>query len=558
MSQVFVSSGQSFNGATVGPNDFVQVLSGGVALGDTVAGGQLQILAGGSASGTTVGSGFLLVTGGTAASTSVGSGGYDIVAGGVDTGTSIGSGGFLIVNSGGTATDPVVSSGGYLLLSSGTIDGATLLSGTQLAVPGGSVAAGTSIQPSASLDLETLPYSAGDTLSFSSATDLLTINQRAQSAAVQLGGSYAGDDFTLSDDGGGNPPGSRANGTLVTVQTSGGFADTAHNTTITGAIPDAANILGYARYLLTSAGVSGPGPGDYTTVLDQLGDQAIYSTPGTPGGTLTVSGTGQSVVAAGSGNNVVNVSNGTHLIATGLGANTVNLASGYNTLDSEGNDAVLVGTGGDTISITGQTVITGGSATLSVFLYPTGQLTLYTGTGSVKVQGGFGSGAFSGGTDGNNLLVAGTGPTTLYAGGAGDVLVASGGSTTAMNGYGGAETMVGQYSQGTDTFNFNGANVFATGGAGQNIFNIGAGTNNIVAGAGRDVFNFTNGAAGSTYISDFDVTRDQVHLAGYAAGEAATALTGAVIFGNSEILHLRDGTTIGFGGVTGLTASSFV
>ena len=483
MSDIFISAGQVFNGATVGASDFVQVLSGGSASGNTINGGQLQILAGATASATLVNSGFLLVTGGAAANTTVRNSGFDIVAGGTDIGTNVASGGFLIVQSGGTATGAVVSSGSFALLSSGAINNATLQPGASLIVPAGGTATGTVIQPGATLDLATLAFAAGGSSGFNAATGVLSVTEGGRSAAVQLGGSYAGESFTLSDDGGGNPARPGPHGTLITVLSSGGFDDVAHNTTITGAIPDAQTIANYAHLLIASAGVGGPGPAVFSATLDQAGDKVIYSTIGAPRTVLSAGGTGQSVIAAGSGADTVVVTNGTDLIATGSGTNTVTLAGGYNTLDSEGNDTVSVGMGGDTIRVSANAVIYGGNATLSVFLSPNAQLALHTGSASVQVQGGFGSGAFSGGTNGNNLLVAGTGPTTLYAGGAGDVLLASGGSTTIMYGWGGNETMLGQYSQGTDSFNFNGANVTAVGGAGQNLFNIGSGANNIVAGS---------------------------------------------------------------------------
>ena len=127
-----------------------------------------------------------------------------------------------------------------------------------------------------------------------------------------------------------------------------------------------------------------------------------------------------------------------------------------------------------------------------------------------------------------------------------------------MYGYYGSETLTGQFSQGLDTFNFDDANIFAVGGAGTNIFNIGSGANSIVAGTGIDTFNVTNGTAGHTnFISDFNASRDHVHLAGYAPNEITNALGTATTYNGSEILHLRDGTTLAFGSVTGLTQSAF-
>ncbi len=342
------------------------------------------------------------------------------------------------------------------------------------------------------------------------------------------------------------------------------FQNASSPTTITSALPQAQTFEAYAHYdlyLAAPSSITNIGTNLSSVSLDDQGDVAVYTTAGagSDGHVVRVSGTGQSIVSSGDGDDSVVASNGDDLIATGAGANTVYLVSGDNTLASEGNDTVDAGSGSDTISISGDSVINPGVANLNVFLSPSASLELHTGTGSVAVNGGFGSGSFSGGTDGDNLLIAGTGPTTLYAGGNGDTLVASGGSSTTLNGWSGEETMIGQFSQGTDTFNFGAASVFASGGSGTNIFNIGSGSNAIVGLQGTDTFDFTNGAGGgTTYISDFNLASDRVHLSGYAPNQAAVTLGTATYYQGSEILSLDDGTRITFGHVTGITPSNFV
>ena len=338
-----------------------------------------------------------------------------------------------------------------------------------------------------------------------------------------------------------------------------GFINTLANSSINDSMANAELMRSWAHYDLYLAPVVTHG-GNAVSIaaLNGNGDVAVYSTADGSGHVLSANGTGQSVIAAGSGHDNVTLSNGADLLATGVGVNTVNLQSGDNQLRSEGNDTINVGVGHDQIEIGGNSVVNAGAATLLITVDAGATLALHTGTASVEVRGGYGGGAFSGGTDGHNLLVAGTGATTLYAGGDGDVLMASGGTGTTMNGWGGHETMTGQFSQGANVFNANAADAFMVGGSGTNVFNIGTGHANIVAALGTDLFNFVSGNANTTYIAGFKVGADTVHLSGFGADEVGHALGNALYYQGSEILTLRDGANIAFGNVTGLTQSSFV
>ncbi len=594
MGTTIIGAGQTLSGTTITAGT-VEVTSGGSAVGVTVDGGSLQIDAGGVATGTTVEAGYLQImlqgnaantvisgtgsyqlvrSGGVATSTVISDGGSDDVDGGSDIGAIVNMDSSLDVSAGGVATSPVFNSYSNPVLlpvtnisDEGTVNTPTLGKGTELIVSPGYTVTNPILLPGSEIDFAAIAYAADGSASLNSATDVLTIDEGGVATTVQLAGTYAGDSFSLSDDGAFSTFGVGTHGTTVSLNAAsaaptpppGGGFNGSTGITISSAIPAAQAIATLAHQDIAAVDtITGPGTGVFSAALDSSGDQAIYSTIDTTGHVLSASGTGQSVIAAGSGADTVTVGNGNDLIATGTGSNTVYLVTGDNTLDSEGNDQVYVGAGTDTIALSAESVIHGGDANLFVSLTPGAALTLHTGTGSVQVQGGFGSGGFSGGTDGDNLLVAGTGPTTLYAGGAGDVLVASGGSTTTMDGWSGNETMLGQYSQGTDIFNFNSANVFAVGGAGQNTFNIGSGNNDIVSGQGGDVFNFANGSAGgSTYIADFSLANDRIHLSGYSANQAASALSSATVYQGSEILRLSDNTTISLGHVTGLTQASF-
>ncbi len=551
MPNMTIGAGQTVSGPISG--GIYTVTAGGSAVGVTVNNAILAISAGGSAAGTVINAGIVQVFSSGLESGTIVNGGIDSPIGGSDFGLTVNSGGTFNLM-GGIVSGATFNSGSTDTLSGGIVLAATVKTGADLVeFLSGTGLSNISVQPGGEIDFGTLPYNSGGSVTLTTSNDLLTVVEGSAVSSIQLAGNYAGATVTKSDDGVVSPF-TRQDGTLLTFQN---ILPT--GTTVTSALPGAQLVGTYARYYAQTTMGLLEGGGVVSAGIDAAGDVAVASTVDGFGHTLFASGTGQSVIAAGGGADTVTVSNGADLIATGVGKNSVYLATGSNTVYSEGTDSVFVGAGSDTAYISGKTVITAGNASLNVFLQPNAQLTLTTGTGSVQVQGGFGSGTFSGGTNGNNLLVAGTGATTLYAGGNGDVLLASGGSSTTMYGYSGNETMTGQFSQGLDTFNFDSANVFAVGGSGTNLFNIGGGTNSVVAGLGAGTFNFTNGnAGGSTFIAGFNTSLDQIHLAGYAPGEAANALATATVFGGSEILHLRDGTTLGFGGVTGLTSASFV
>ncbi len=344
--------------------------------------------------------------------------------------------------------------------------------------------------------------------------------------------------------------------------TTGGTTSNAHDTTVytanSGFAAAITDILQTARLDVAAAiQLSSDGATIFTAGLDSNGNVTVFSTVDSAGHVISVTGTGHSVIVAGSGNDTVTLANGVDSLVTGLGTNTVHLQSGNHVVYSEGTDIIDAGQGDDQIGISGNTVIEAGAAKLHITLDTGSTLTLHTGTASVVVEGAFGCGAFSGGTDGNNFLVAGTGATTLYAGGDGDMLMASGGTGTTMNGWGGDETFIGQYSSGNDVFNANAANALMIGGTGTNTFNIGTGHTNIVAQLGTDLFNFVSGHANTTYIAGFDVNTGKINLSGFAADEVDHALATATVYQGSEVLHLRDGSSIAFGNLTGLTNSSF-
>ena len=597
---VYVSGG-SASGVTVLSGGHVVVFSGGTAVGTVVAGGgELEVGVSGAASGTTVLYRGIEVVSGVDVGATVHGGGYFTLQGGSATGEYFASGSDPIVavedvvqsSEGGDENGVSASSTPY----SGTITDVTVQGPTGLAIPATYTLGGReTLTPGSYLDLLGIPYQTGASATYDSAGNTLTIRSGATVSTLQLAGSYSGDTFTVV-------PFATDQAISVLEVTSGGQADGAFgfqttpppvyalpagiiasadsappNTTITNdqeitglpvfvvssRMQYSSQVLATVSSTIMAAGRGGLFPGVYSAPLDGAGNQAIYSTIDSAGHAITANGTGQSLIVAGSGRDTVTVSNGTDGIVTGSGASTVNLASGSNIVESGGNDTINVGSGADTIGIDGSSIINTGAARLSVYLPSiatghTANLGLHIGTGSVTVLGGAGSGGFSGGTAGHNLLIAGTGVTTLYAGGDGDLLEASGGQGTTLNGWGGNERLLGEFGAGPLTFNFNSANVSASTGTGQNVVNVGTGNNVIDLSRGSAMLNFTSGAAGKgTYLAYFN-GNDHVHLTGYAADEVSHALGTATIYQGSEVLHLRDGTSIAFGSITGLTTSSFV
>ena len=620
MANSTIGSGQTFTG-TVERGDVVTVLAGGVSSSATVRGGTLVINSGGTATGTLVQgvrvapgqyvdtgyngtfvAGSIVVDDGAMVSgTIIMQGGNEQLFGNGDTGTSVQGGGSYEVY-GGISNHAQLAPGADVsiernFLSPAELNGATVEALSGLTIYRGEAVNSLTLNAGSFVDLPELRYVAGGSAVFDSTSGVLTITEGADSQKLPLAGSYAGDSFRLASEFVGSY---RSTGTVVEVVDSSGVnaafgfnhvgpdyllgngrlpdsppssgTPVAFNSTITaGSVPsviyDPYGVVVSAYRTIANSGAGGLLPGSYAVHLNSGGDQAIYSTiDDGRGHVITATGTGQSQIAAGSGKDTVTVRNGHDQVVTGHGANTVYLETGSNFLISQGDDRIYIGAGTDTIGVSGHTVMFNSRATLDIALERDARLELHTGIGSVDVNGNFGGGTFSGGTGGNNLLVAGTEDTTLYAGGDGDRLFASGGIGTTMNGWGGNETMSGTYGQGANIFNFNGANVTANSGQGQSTFNVGSGNNVVDSSFGISLFNFTNGdVGGATYIGGFSAAANNsggananhVHLAGYASDEMGHALSTATLFQGSETLHLRDGSTIIFGGVTGLTGSSF-
>ncbi len=233
------------------------VYSGGIASAATInAGARQDLTRGGIAIATTVGSGgFENVSGGSTTGTVVDSGGFEIVsAGGTASGTVVDSGGSLVVFSGGAAAGAVVTAGGRLIVLPGgiatgttgtvvstgivvyepgtggsyypaTASGVVVSSGgTEFILPGGS-ATDTTLISGGTIDVTTLAYVNGGSVSVDATTDMLTVIEGSSTYTQQLAGSYSGVAFGLFRDNNGE-------GTFIT-ETAAASVNLAPGTTVT-------------------------------------------------------------------------------------------------------------------------------------------------------------------------------------------------------------------------------------------------------------------------------------------------------------------------------------
>jgi hypothetical protein len=245
------------------------------------------------------------------------------------------------------------------------------------------------------------------------------------------------------------------------------------------------------------------------------------------------------------------------MIFAGAGSTNLILASGVTTLlGNAGGTVAATLAGGGLVDIAyGQTSITADEYT--GYGPGGGAMTILGVGGALTVNGGYG--LFLGAPGGNNHITIVGG--TVFAGGAGDVL-------TATNQQGGDVTFVA--AAGAETINAAGSRntVLVYGGSGPELIKasdvsttvqVGTGATTFVGGnAGLALLQFVAGNATTVEIQNFQPSIDYLQLAGFAPGEAATALAGATTSAGSEHLTLSDGTHITLAGFTGLTASSFI
>ena len=211
----------------------------------------------------------------------------------------------------------------------------------------------------------------------------------------------------------------------------------------------------------------------------------------------------------------------------------------------------------------------------SLLAYGINQNLIATENGMVQpltmVFGGDGADYIEGGGD---VLSGGNGPDTINGGNEGDLiygnqhgdrLLGGGGSDTVFGGQGsdfvsggnGADLLYGNLAddavvgghgtdslyggQGNDTVNGEGGNDLLFGNRGADVINGGAtGNDTLFGGLGNDVFVF-DGAIGADLISDLEISRDRITVAGEIT---------ATQVGTDTILTLTDGSAITLAGIS--------
>jgi hypothetical protein len=238
MSISSISAGQTLENTSITLTD-VQVLSGGLALSDTVGmAGELRIETGASASNVTDLNGFFDVigggvatgstldgdsmvatSGGTAIDTSVTGGSLAISNNGLALNTTVYGGGsdagYLQVGSGGIAQNTTIeggfdevggnemsatlSTGSFLMvLSGGLVTSAFLAPNVETEVQSGGSISAISLATDDSIDFGGLTYASGGTTSLNIATDMLTITENGAVLTLQLMGNETKYGFALS------------------------------------------------------------------------------------------------------------------------------------------------------------------------------------------------------------------------------------------------------------------------------------------------------------------------------------------------------------------------
>jgi Ca2+-binding RTX toxin-like protein len=274
---------------------------------------------------------------------------------------------------------------------------------------------------------------------------------------------------------------------------------------------------------------------------------------------------GTHTISTGAGDDVIEAVQGNNTIAAGVGTNVMSLGDGNNYVLSTGNDFVLasgeVG-GTDTINAASNTnsdQIFGGFNNL-VFINGTAASSLEGDSGSDTVYGGAGGGVYSGGSNGNNLLIGGTGAVTLVGGGSGDVLtLTTGHAANLLTAGAGNETLIGGLSTGANTFQAGSGNDLLVGGLGNDTLQAGTGNASMAGSLGHNQFLFVDGEAGGTdMLEDFQLSSgNKVALQGYGPNEVQNALADKVVAHGSTTITLSDNTSITFVGDTHVTASNF-
>ena len=280
---------------------------------------------------------------------------------------------------------------------------------------------------------------------------------------------------------------------------------------------------------------------------------------------LSVNGSGNWSLYTGGGNDVIAALGAVNAtIGAGAGHNAILLGSGKDVISSTGDDTIIGGSGAETVDATGARAdFVQGNASHLLFIGGAGGATIFGGTGSDTY---FGSEASThkqlivGGSAGNNFLFAGGGAATLGGGGNNDQLFAFGDRHQLLIAASGNETLSAALSTGNDTLKAGSGNDLLVGGAGSDTFVGGSGNATVSSGFGGQVFEFINHAAGGTELVQniFDPASIKIDLKGYGPGAINEALASQTVSHGSVTIGLSDGTKVTFQDVTSLNRSNFI
>ncbi len=297
------------------------------------------------------------------------------------------------------------------------------------------------------------------------------------------------------------------------------------DTIVGGTASDYVSTSGAATTFLSDAGSTyyGSGAG---TVLGGAGSDTISTAFPSTGLIFLGSGNanvylgGFDTLVTGSGSSTVS-SSASSLVFTESGQVTMNMPTGGTT--------TVVGSPAQTLSISGSgggDLVVFGYGAVNYDGYYAGAATVISAGPAVTVRAGFGGGAFIGGSAGGNIMQGTAAGYNSYTYGV--ALLIGGGNGDTLSG-----------------------------GIGPTILEPAAGTSTLIGGGFIDEFAFRHGVVANAVVQSFTEVHDFISLFGFPAGEAAAALSSAVIAGGDERLTLSDGTHILFQGVTGLTAADF-
>ena len=351
-------------------------------------------------------------------------------------------GGFFEVESGGQAISSVIQSRTLpFVYNGGNLISPTVQGGVTVTLESGGQISDATLLAGAAINLAGVPFVSGEAVSFEVATNTLTVTGGgATLATLQLAGTYAGENFSVSEEPGGPTSGS----TLVSVTSSPTGSSSSGGTTSYGGTP-------------SSGSATSPATTTNTVRLSNGGSVTV-TTPGTPigvsnngpGGVVTIS-----AVAGGA------------TVTGGQGSATLSTPGLITLVPLSGGIVIPIATSSPLQSSLLQSILTLGQTTTSQTVYLPGQGSIsssmvlstqvlldlpertdtISGTAGVPVAdivlANPGATYVTGGTAASIIVATDGAPATVINNGAGDALIAAtGAASNTLEGLAGANQFV--------------------------------------------------------------------------------------------------------------------